>query len=212
MIEQGDEAPFFLEPHTPPQVADGFARAGFAVAATYASSVQGDLRSHDPRIARVARRAAVAGIVIRALDRRQAERDLLSIHALSHAAFNDAFMFSPIPQDEFLAQYGELLPHVETELVLLAEQRGELVAFALGLPDVLAPDRGTVILKTVATRPGLAYRGLGHLLVDRGAQIAAQLGYRRAVHALMHEENRSFGWSGRYGRVFRRYALFARTL
>lgn len=212
VTDYGDEPAFFLEPHTPPQARDSFVRAGFSVAARYASSVQDGVRQRDPRIERVARRAAAAGITIRAIDRHAAQRDLVAIHALSLAAFSNAFLFSPISRDEFLAQYLQLLPDAEPRLVLVAEQAGEVVAFGLGLPDLLDARRTTVVLKTVAQRPGLPYMGLGHLLVERGGEIAAGLGYRRVVHALMHEENRSFGWSGRYGRVIRRYALFSRSL
>jgi GNAT superfamily N-acetyltransferase len=170
--------------------------------------MQEHLGQHDPRVQSVARRAAAAGISIRELDRGDAGRDLRGIHALSLSAFSQSFLFSPIGEGEFLAQYTQLLPHVKPELVLIAEQRGEVVGFAFGLPD----EHGRVILKTVAVRPGLAYMGLGHVLVDHGAKVAAGMGYRRAVHALMHEANGSFSWSGRYGRVFRRYALFARAL
>ncbi|MGH8692552.1 MAG: hypothetical protein ACREUS_16130 [Burkholderiales bacterium] len=216
VIERGEEPPFFLEPDTPAHWRECFARAGFSVAATYCSSVQDDLAKRDERVQAVARRAAAAGISFRAFDRGNAERDLRAIHALVLSAFGDSFLFSPIAQSDFLAQYARLLPHVNSALALIAEQRGEPVAFAFGLPDALETGRGaaasTVILKTVAARPGLAYMGLGHVLVDYGATVAVGLGYRRAVHALMHESNSSFSWSARYGRVFRRYALFGRSL
>jgi L-amino acid N-acyltransferase YncA len=208
VVERSDEPPFLLEPDTPPHWGECFARAGFAPLATYRSSVQDDLGQRDDRVQAVARRAAAAGIRIRSLDCNHVERDLCGMHALALSAFSASFLFSPISQAAFLAQYSRLLPHVNPQLVLIAEQRGEVVGFAFGLPDVL----GRVILKTVAVRPGLAYMGLGHALADHGAGVAAGLGYRRAVHALMHEANSSSSWSARYGRVFRRYALLGRSL
>jgi GNAT superfamily N-acetyltransferase len=216
VIEGGDEPPFFLEPANPAHWPTCFSRAGFSVAATYCSSMQEDLGFHDDRLTALARRAAEAGIRIRALEPRSAERDLCDIHAVALCAFRDSFLFSPIDKTQFLAQYSRLLPCVRPELVLIAEHGAEPVAFLFGLPDALEAGRGaapsTAILKTIAARPGRAYAGIARLLVARGAQAAAELGYRRAVHALMHEANSSLGWSARHGRVFRRYALFGRTL
>jgi hypothetical protein len=213
VTERGEAPSFFLEPHTPAHWPQCFQRAGFAVAATYRSSVQEDLRFDDRRLQLVERRATRAGVRIRTLDLAHFERDLSDIHEVALAAFAGAFLFSPIGRSEFLAQYARILPHVRPELVLIAEQSGTPLAFAFGVPDAFEPARGTtVILKTVATRPGLAYTGLGHLLVARGARHAAALGYRRAVHALMHETGRSRAWSAGYGEVFRRYALFSRSL
>jgi hypothetical protein len=216
VVERGDEPPFFLEPDNPPHWLECFTGAGFSVAANYCSSVQEDLGRRDPRVRAVARRAAKAGISIRPFSLGDAERDLCRIHALALLAFRGSFLFSPIAQSDFLAQYARLLPHMRPDLLLIAEQRGEPVAFGFGLPDALEAGRGaparSVILKTIAARPGLAYMGLGHLLVDHGATVAAALGYRRAVHALMHDANSSSAWSARYGWVFRRYALFSRCL
>jgi hypothetical protein len=48
--------------------------------------------------------------------------------------------------------------------------------------------------------------------MDLAQRSARKLGFRRAIHALMHEENVSRTISGRYGRTIRRYALYARPL
>lgn len=216
VIERGDEPPFFLEPHTPGHWTEAFTGAGFSVLARYCSSMQEDLRVSDERLRAVEHRAAEAGVSIRTFDRDDAEHDLRRMYALAVEAFRGGFMYSPIGWKQFREQYARVLPLVRDELVLIAEQLGEPVAFLFALPDALEPKRGaaprTVILKTVATRPGRAYAGLGHLLAERAAAAAAGLGYRRAVHALMHEANSSLNWSARHGRVFRRYALMGRSL
>jgi predicted N-acetyltransferase YhbS len=216
VVERGDAPPFFLEPTNPIHWPECFARADFSVAATYCSSVQEELAFHDQRLAAVERRTARMGIHIRNFDPDHAERDLEALHQLAHCAFERSFLFSPISKRQFVAQYLRVLPAVRPELVLIAEQSGQAVGFLFGVPDVLEQARGaapaTAILKTVAVRPGLAYAGLGHLLVAHGARAAAALGYRRAIHALMHEANSSLTWSHRHGRVFRRYALLGKSV
>jgi hypothetical protein len=55
--------------------------------------------------------------------------------------------------------------------------------------------------------------GLGHVLVKRVEAEAHGRGYRRSIHALMHDANRSTRISARdAARPIRRYALFARRL
>jgi hypothetical protein len=45
-----------------------------------------------------------------------------------------------------------------------------------------------------------------------GHEAAHRLGYRRAIHALMHAANPSRRISGHTARTIRRYTLFARPL
>jgi predicted N-acetyltransferase YhbS len=220
VIERGSEPPFFLEPDTPDAWVSHFAAAGFETLATYSSALARDLTRRDPRLDALASRLAARNIVIRPLDLSHADDDLRRIFALSTIAFKDNFLYTPIDEAEFMEQNRRLLPAVRPELVLLAEQRGgadaELVAFLFAVPDILQQKRGqtpdTIIIKTVAVRPGLGQAGLGSLLVAEVQQRAAALGYTRAVHALMHEQNVSRNISRRYAETIRRYALFAKWL
>jgi hypothetical protein len=68
----------------------------------------------------------------------------------------------------------------------------------------------TLIIKTVAVAPAMANHGLGGLLVGLVQRRARDLGYRRAIHALMHEQNVSRHISRRYAHTIRRYALYVR--
>lgn len=211
VIEGGEAPPFFLEPANPPYYRACFEDAGFREAATYCSSVQPALGYPECFLERLTRRALAGGIQIRALDPAHAERDLCAMYDIALSAFQDSFLFTPIGREEFLRRHRPLLPQVRPELVLIAEREAQPVAFAFGIPDLLERDGATVIVKTVAARPGMVNAGLAHLLIAHGARTAAALGYRRAIHALMHESNASLRWSGRHARVFRRYALFARN-
>jgi GNAT superfamily N-acetyltransferase len=233
VIERGSEPPFFLEPDTPDAFVSHFSAAGFETLATYSSALARDLTQRDPRLDTLATRLAARNIVIRALDLAHADDDLQRVFALSLIAFKDNFLYTPIDEAEFMEQNRRLLPAVRPELVLLAElvevaesaerriagdasAHAELVGFLFAIPDVLQQKRGqtpdTIIIKTVAVKPGLAHAGLGSLLVAEVQQRAAALGYTRAVHALMHESNVSRNISRRYAETIRRYALFAKRL
>jgi GNAT superfamily N-acetyltransferase len=91
-----------------------------------------------------------------------------------------------------------------------------IIGYVLAVPDLHQSIRGeatdTAILKTLAVVPDWASAGLGSWLVGEVHRIAHALGFRRMIHALMHEANASRNISARYGQDFRRYTLFARAL
>jgi hypothetical protein len=216
LTERGTEPPFFMEPDNPDDWPGHFRAAGFGEFAFYFSAVCTDLTYADPRLERVKPRMESAGITIRAIDPAHFEQELRSIHALSLISFRDNLLYSPISEEEFVEQYRPVASLLRPELVLLAEQRGRLVGFLFAIPDLLQAKRGqpidTIVVKTAAVLPGREYAGLGAVLVARVHATAAGLGYRRAIHALMHESNESLSLSSRYATPFRRYTLFSKPL
>jgi len=144
------------------------------------------------------------------------EEDLHSLYIVSRTGFQSNFLYAPIDEAEFSAQYRHILPRVRPEMVLIAELRNQPIGFLFELPDLLQAGRGqaidTVILKTVAVLPEHAGVGLGSLLMACGHEIAQTLGYTRVIHALMIEGNHSRKISHHYAHTIRRYTLFARAL
>jgi len=216
LTERGTEPPFFMEPDNPPDWPAHFQAAGFRDLARYFSTLCTDLNYADPRLDRVAPRLERAGVRIRAIDPARFDVELAAIHRLSLVSFRDNFLYSPISEAEFIAQYRPILPKLRPELVLLAEQEGRLAGFLFAVPDLFQGLRrqpiDTVILKTAAVLPGREFAGLGSLMVTRCHASASALGYRRAIHALMHESNESRSVSARYGAPFRTYSLYSRIL
>jgi GNAT superfamily N-acetyltransferase len=216
VTQRGTEAPFFLEPDNPDDYPAHFARAGFAPLARYTSALETDLTAHDARLPRIAAAMSALGVTIRPLDANAFDAELARIHAVSLVSFRRNLLYTPIPQAEFVAQYSPLAPHVRPELVLIAEAASRPVGFAFALPDLAQVARGvpvdTAIIKTVAVLPGRAYAGLGILLAEEVRAAAHELGFTRAIHALMHDSNGSRNISARYGTTMRRYTLYGRGL
>jgi len=218
--ERGVEPPFFLEPDHPDEWLRQFHSQGFTTLAEYISALNTDLSYDDARVARAAGRLTAAGVSVRPLRPEASEDDfedeLRRIYAVASVSFARGFLYTPVAEAEFIAQYRMLRAYVEPELVLLAEKAGRAVGFLFALPDWLQATRGqavnNVIIKTVAVLPGREFAGLGNALVARCHAVARELGYTRAIHALMHETNNSRNLSGRYARPMRRYVLLARRL
>ena len=216
VIDGDGRAPFFLEPANPDDWPDHWRVAGFAPCATYTSAVNDDLSVEDPRTSGSRARLARRGISIRTFDPARGDADLRRIFELSTSAFGNNPFFAPITEEEFRAQMAGVLPFARPELILLAERGAGLAGFIFAVPDLLRARDGrppdTVILKTVGVHPTVSGMGLGGVLMDLAQRAARQLGYRRAIHALMHDANPSRKISERYARTMRRYALFSRPL
>ncbi len=216
VTERGSEPRFFLEPFNPEEWPAWFEQCGFAPLAAYSSALNEDLTRRDERAARIEERLQTSGVVIRPVRLDQFRQELSRIYSVASASFRNNFLYSPVNREDFIAQYEAIAPYIKPELCLIAEREGRAVGFIFAVPDVLQSARGqsidTIIIKTVAALAGRQFAGLGCLMVDRCQRIAKELGYRRAIHALMHEGNNSRNISHRYAGVIRRYALFARKL
>ncbi len=216
VIERGPEPPFFLEPDNPDAYPRQFEAAGFRTLATYTSALNDDLSRDDPSLEPTLARFTGLGTRIGPIDVSAADAELRKIFALSLASFSRNYLYTPIGEAEFLEANRRLLPVLRPELVLLAENSGALAGFLFALPDVLESKRtgrtSTVIIKTVAVAQGRRHAGLGRLLVALAHREAHRLGFTRAIHALMHEDNVSRNISRRSAATMRRYALFAKSL
>jgi GNAT superfamily N-acetyltransferase len=216
LSERGNEPIFFLEPDNPDEWCDQFRAKGFTALAHYSSAVNSDLTQQDPRLGRVAKRLEELGVGVRSLNLQQFGSELERIYRLCLTSFRQNFLYTPIAFPEFAAQYSQILPQLQPELVLMAEHEGRLVGFLFAIPDLLQAKRGekinTVIIKTVAVLPDRQYAGLGNFLVAKCQAIAHQRGYSRAIHALMHDENNSRNLSRHYAQTIRGYTLFAKSL
>lgn len=207
------EPPFAMEPVPPPAVADAFALDGFAPVARYLSARVDALPDDAARVAERRRLFASRGITFAPAEDLEVALD--DIYAISVAAFAGNAFYTPLPRDAFVATYRPLLPHVDPRLVWLARDAGgRAVAFAFGVPDLAQAARGeavdTVIVKTIAVVPERRAAGAGSALVAEVHEAARLAGYRRAIHALMHEANASTRISAHTARPMRRYALLGR--
>jgi GNAT superfamily N-acetyltransferase len=217
--------PFLLEPDHPDAWPADFGAAGFAPWSEYVSALA-PLARPDPQLESLTATLAAQGIQLRGLDPAiftsdassagAFEKELARIYPLVMTAFATNPLFTPTPYVEFAAQYAPVRSFLSPELVVLAERDGELVGFLFALPDLSQAQRGetvdTVILKTLAVLPNLTGKGLGRLLTAAVHTRAYHLGYRWAIHALMHVDNRSRRISAHTAQPFRGYTLFARRL
>lgn len=217
LVTAGSAEPaFFLEPSNPSEWPQYFRGAGFRTLARYQSRVTDSLSVEDSRAARAEERLKARGFRVRPLDPAHLGDELTAIHRIAVAAFTGAFLYQPISLDSFRESMAPVLPHLNPELVLIAEHRDRPAGFLFAIPDALnrsvAGAQETVVLKTVAVLPGRKNAGLGGWLSRHFHRRAAELGYRRVIHALIHEANSSLNLHRAPSTTLREYTLFSKPL
>lgn len=207
---------FFLEPSNPPDWPRQFELAGFTPLSQYFSALNADLSRIDPRLAPIQSRLAASGVHICSAAGTDLLQQLKRIYHVSRIAFVHNFLYTELPESAFLAQYVPLLPRIQPELILLAKRDSALVGYLFAIPDFAQSAHGvpmdTFLIKTVAILPDPSLRGLGGLLVGLAHQVGHALGYRRCIHALMHQGNASRRISNHYATTMRQYTLYSREI
>ncbi|MCQ8179756.1 hypothetical protein NP603_01425 [Methylomonas sp. SURF-1] len=218
VTEPGNRPPFFLEPFNPAIWPQFWLDAGFSALAGYTSAISTELGKSARDLNHAAQRFTRLGIKVRQLQMTRYERELSAIYRISVSAFANNFLYTPLAENEFLDLYAPIKAYIRPEMVLLAEDEQGPLAFLFTVPDILQRRRGeiidTAVIKTVAAIPSSKTQGLGAFLVAQAMPIYHDLGYRCAIHALMHEHNASRNVSRHQANVqtIRRYSLFAKHL
>ena len=135
IVERGSEPTFFMEPDHAADWPRYFLNSGFTVLARYYSALTTGVSEPDPGMNDVVRHVESQGIGVRALSMANLSEELSRIHELTIECFRDAFLFTPISREDFLAQFLELRACVRPELILLAEQSQRLIGFIFAVPD-----------------------------------------------------------------------------
>lgn len=189
----GGDAPFPMEPQNPLWYNDVYLEAGFKPLKKY--------RSDKFPL------AGVEPIEMRGEHsfRPFKKEDLRLIYDLSLKCFDENFLYGEIDFDEFARIYQPLLPMLDPELALIAEENGEPAGFAFCFA---AGEK--LILKTLAVHPAHRSGGLGGSLINQVLLAGKRKGLTHAIAALMSDGNNSNRISAKYGgEKLREYTIYS---
>jgi hypothetical protein len=197
---------FPLEPWNPSYYQQLWERAGFRVLESYSSKWIEDVGSLLPGLEKGLQRSRERGIRIRNLNTSRVPDELSLIHELSSAIFHDAFLYSPIARDEFLALYAGMERMLDPALVLFAENdAGAAVGFVFAYADAT---QRAVHYKTIGVHPDWRRSAAAAALSHAVYSAALGKSLPNGNHALMRDDNRSQALDQGLGEVFRRYLLY----
>lgn len=214
VVERGNAQPFFLEPNNPDSWPDDFTECGFDPLSWYVSELNPDIATRQPEIGTLRQKMQRLGVTITPINTDEPGNELDGIYDVVCESFKDSFLYTPLDRHSYRTIYAPLLQKLDPRLVLIAKHDERVVGFIFAPPDYLQGNDkiDTIVIKTVAILPDKRYSGLGRLLIVNLLQNAAELGYTKAISALMHSGNQSQKISKPCAGTMRRYALFARSL
>ncbi len=132
--------PVFMAPYNPPYYNDFFEKAGFHktkdLLAYEADTRRGYMiperfrRFYDRMMTKDGR------YYLRRLDTKNLMRDAEKIWEISNEALKNNWGYVPLDHDEFLDMFSKLKMIVDPDAVWVIEDRGKMIGFALGFPDI----------------------------------------------------------------------------
>jgi GNAT superfamily N-acetyltransferase len=163
LIEGFDDEPRILMTYNPPYYLSLLENYGFKKAKDlFAYDISNEEMSKNEKIKRVAKIASQrSGMTLRPIDLKNVKKEVEKIKYVYNKAWQPNWGFVPLTDAEMDALAKDLVPIVEKDLAVFGEINGEVVAFALALPDYNA------VFKKMNGR--LFPTGIFHLLFGKKA-------------------------------------------
>ncbi len=240
LIEGFDAPPVLLMPYNPRYYPALYDACGFGKAKDlYAWELSSHVAPPE-RVVRIAEKIrAREGITVRPVRMKELEVEIQRIKEIYNSAWEKNWGFVPMTEREFDHLARDLKQIAVPDLILIAEVKGEPVAFSMTLPDanvafkaaggrltkwglpiglvklVLASRRiKRLRLVTLGIKPGYRRRGLDAILYLDTLRTARQLGYSGGEISWTLEDNdlvnRAIESMG--GRKYKTYRMYERPL
>jgi len=190
---------FFTEVKHQSYYVNQFTTNGFKVLKTYSSTIDNDIKVNENRLAEFKDRFAKQNLTIRHIDITQFEQELTKIGEFCNETFSKNYLFSPLAVADFVAKYISIKPFVNPELFYIVENDAKQIqAFMFCIPNYLDESKQSIIVKSMATLPIRELAGLQIYLGEIMYAKALKLGYSKAIHAYMIDDNMSKGLSKKF--------------
>jgi GNAT superfamily N-acetyltransferase len=213
LVDGFDRRPVLLMPYNVPEYDGWISAAGFVKAKdlySFHCPVPESLPPAYARVVTVARRQP--GLTTRAINMRRFDEELGHVKEIYNSAWDKNWGFVPMTEHEIDHMAKQLKPAVVAELIRFAEIDGQVVAFALTVPDVniaFAKIRGSLFpfgifqllwtlprirefrVMALGIRKDLRRKGIAPLLIAELAETTKRLGYRSCEIGWTLEDNDS---------------------
>lgn len=206
-----NKEPFFMEPFHHHYYIKQWLSAGFQEIAHYHSSIANITLWDDDKYTALLEHYQLRGASFRTINKDVFQNELKAIAKLCNVAFADNFLFSQMSPSSFVSKNVGMADKILPELVWLVEnEKKELEAFVFAIPNYYDAKRESIIIKTIAANPGTSFKGVGSLLAEIVNRQAKKMGFNKAIHAFMKDDNVSQAMSFKNEGVhFQEYALYA---
>ena len=248
LVEGFDDPPLVMTTYNPPYYADllescGFSKAKDFFAYRIASNcpVHGTSKFSERLVRQCERLAEKSHIKFRSVDMKNFSKEAEAIKGIYNDAWSENWGFVPMEDDEFDHMVKELKMVLDPRLIIMAEVRGEPVAFGVALPDInqvfkKIPDGRllpTGLLKLLWNLKGLGRKktitrcrviilgvkkeymslGLGPLLFNEYFRVAPIAGVPEGEASWILEDNKQMNKAARLmgGELTKRWRIYDRS-
>jgi hypothetical protein len=136
LVEGFDQDPYVMMPYNPRYYQGLLEGAGLHKAKDLWAYSLDVTQDPDPKVARISDKIRMKhGITVRPVDMKDFDAEVARIKKVYNAAWEKNWGFVPFTDAEFAHLANDMKAVVKPELLLLAEVKGEPVAFAMTLPD-----------------------------------------------------------------------------
>jgi len=240
LVDAFQSPPSILSPYNPPYYETLIRAHGYQRQTDYHSYDWDPSRSPSTAVRRLVRMAGRSrgngsALQVRRSDPRRWQQESRALLELYNSSFADVWGFVPMHPDEFRDRAERFRRFYSPELVVFAEVAGEMVGFALALPninEVLAPLRGRLfplgwlrLARTISrirsarvvllgVRPGFRGRGIAILLAEELAAAGRECNIQDGELSLVQASNDPIRHSieALGGKPVKTYRLFVRSL
>jgi len=137
LVDGFDSDPYVLMPYNPRYYGELFERCGLRKAKDLFAWERSARTPPPERFARIAEKIRKhEDITVRSVNMRHFEAEVARIKEIYNAAWEENWGFVPMTDAEFDRQAADLRRLIEPDLAMIAEHRGEPIAFSLTVPDV----------------------------------------------------------------------------
>lgn len=194
-----DEPKFFTEMIHQPYYPNHFLKSGFKVLKSYSSTIDSKIEVNENRLMKFEKRVNDQNLVVRNIDLNNFKNELLRIGDFCNSAFKSNYLFSELDSTLFSDKYVSIKDYVKEELLYIVEDsEGEMQGFLFCIPNYFDEKGESIIVKSMAILPKRNLAGLGIYLGEIMYKKALELGFTKAIHAYMIDENKSIGLSNRF--------------
>lgn len=210
-IDDGDARIFAWEPVNPPEYVSLLEASGLELGAHYTSTAFGDLRRFLKKMEPSHRNAVASGFTFRPLRRSSIDADIPALYRISVSAFQDSYLFEPIPETLFAQLYVSIADREkENASWIVVDPVGVEVGFVYAFLDRCrhaGRAETAVVLKSLAIVPEARGKALSnallYLVVRDSLQMGADYGIaalvRSGIQSEVYARKGKFLWRHEYG-------------
>lgn len=212
--DDSSEDVFFMEPYHQAYYPEHFIQFGFDKIGSYFSNIAHPISYDSDSLDKMEIAFQEAGMQLRTINLENLAVELEKIADFCNAAFEDNFLFTPIPKKDFVAKYIRFKKYFDPDFIFISEDAtGKMNGLFFPIKDYCDETGKRFVLKTMARLKDAPFRGMVEYLGQKTIKKAIEKGFTTSIHAFILNDNVSVEMSKRFsGKPYKSHSLYGMEL